>query len=353
MDNRYMKYKINTNYPTVCHLSEISDLEKEINETKNKLDKYQKDGRYTYFSRQIIPQNGLKAIIESKFMQKYVTNAWLKTFELLSEVQEYMPLSGDYKVFFNANAPGASTLAAEYFFKIRTNLNFDWFASSYMDGSGTLQDDYGLIKNNRDKWLMNEENNGDVRSVANLENLCKRLGSNSIDLYFSDIAIDIGNDYNNEEYLERHEVFGQNVTGLCLLKKGGIMITKQRSFYKPFSIWMISFMSKLFDKFEIHKPTTSRPYNSEVYLVGIGYKGMSIVQRDYMVGLLGKDDIHTVVCNNSIFRACYELTKRQKDSIDNCIELYKKHKKNIDGYKRSIYGNHKMINLMFINKYLR
>tara|TARA_B110000908_G_scaffold53834_1_gene65617 strand:+ start:11950 stop:12972 length:1023 start_codon:yes stop_codon:yes gene_type:complete len=331
---------------------------KELNETKSLLDIYDGNKTYLHFSRNLFPYNGLKYLLEKRYGIKPITNAWLKTYELLWSIKDSLPVEGTYKAFFNANAPGASTLAAKYFFKQQTKLDFDWVASSYMGGDTTLDDTYGLIKSNKEKWLMNDTNNGDVRSVANLEDFVDRVGK--IDLYFSDIAIDIGNDYSNEELMEMHEVLGQNITGLCTLATGGTMIVKQRSFLLPFNVWMISYMSNLFEQFEIHKPTTSRSYNSEVYLVGTGFMGLTEDRCVFLKDLLhnfSRDKAYkliTKVDNKSIHyisKAATALVCQQKTAIVTCIDSYKKHHSNLAEFYDSITTNMSITRMKFIREH--
>lgn len=57
------------------------------------------------------------------------------------------------------------------------------------------------------------------------------------------------------------------------LKKGGLLITKQYTYFNPFTITLIALLTKIFDRLDINKPMYSKTMNSEVYIVGIGYKG--------------------------------------------------------------------------------
>jgi 23S rRNA U2552 (ribose-2'-O)-methylase RlmE/FtsJ len=330
----------------------------ELNEAKSLLDVYDGNKVYFQFSRKIFPYNGLKYLLEKRYGIKPITNAWLKTYELLCNIKDLLPKEGEYRVFFNANAPGASTLAAQYFFEQHTKLDFDWVASSYMGGETTLDDTYDLIKNNRKKWLMNKKNNGDVRIVANVEDFAKRVGK--IDLYFSDIGVNIGNNYANEELIEIHEVFGQNVIGLCTLAVGGIMIVKQRSFLLPFNVWMISYMSNLFDKFEIHKPLTSRSYNSEVYLIGIGFHGLSLEQNGFLKELLhnfSQEKAHKLMTNidkrsiSYIAKIATTLVHRQKEAITTCVNLYQRHYNKLKEFHDSINTDLSITRMDFIRKH--
>ena len=155
-----------------------------------------------------------------------------------------------------------------------------------------------------------------------------------VNLYFSDIAIDIKGDYQHEELLEMREVFGQNVCGLMTLAVGGVMIVKQRSFLSPFNIWMLGEMTKLFQHFSIHKPSTSRSYNSEVYLVGIGYLGMTEAKTDFMIKVLENFDhyrqrIPTTLNPNvvgQIYSSAVEFVSKQSEALLSCVASYEKYR---------------------------
>ena len=59
-------------------------------------------------------------------------------------------------------------------------------------------------------------------NVDNINNIVKQIRArfNKLaDVYFSDIAIDVGTNYNEEELLESKQVLGQNITGLMCLNR--------------------------------------------------------------------------------------------------------------------------------------
>lgn len=341
---------------TYMNIADVIDdlhiLQLKLNMAKDLLNKYEGDKRYFKFSRKIFPFNDMKYHLQEDYGLSFITNAWLKTYELLSTIKDSLPIemNESYKIFFNANAPGASTIAAEYFFQHQTQLNLDWVASSYMDGEETLDDQYGLIVRYREKWLMDETNNGDVRDISNIEDFVTKINkkfNRKVDLYFSDIAINIGNDYNNEERLEVKEVFGQNITGLMTLRIGGIMIVKQRSFLLPLNMWMISFMSQFFNTFNIHKPITSRSYNSEVYLVGIGFKGMHSEDADFLVHILNNLDEEMIDTFPSspfkssviqLYHAAARITDIQCMALQACVGHYETHKNKMAQFYSHIHA---------------
>jgi hypothetical protein len=102
-------------------------------------------------------------------------------------------------------------------------------------------------------------------------------------LYTSDAGIDVSGDYNRQEEHTAVLNFGQIVCGLLSLAPGGALVTKQYSFLTEFNREVITLLGALFDRLRVAKPVTSRPANSELYLVGTGFRG---VGRALAEGLL-------------------------------------------------------------------
>jgi hypothetical protein len=210
---------------------------------------------------------------------KNFTNAWLKCWEMI-HFYKLIPTnhSNDYTVFCNAEFPGAFIFAINHYIKTKTtNKNYNWFANSLWPGtnekSDILGDSFGLYKRYRDHWLMNgQDASGDVTDRDMIRMMTKRLGK-KVDLYTSDIGIDIPFDKTNEqESLEAHLNLGQVICALRTLKEGGNMVCKTFLFFKPMTLSLLYLLAGVFKEFSVSKPMTSRPGNSEIYLVGKGYK---------------------------------------------------------------------------------
>lgn len=346
--------------------NKFNKLRKKLQNTVSKLDKYENDKQFNAFMRNLYPYDKFKYIIQKQLHIPYATNAWIKTYQLFYKIKDSLIKESNIRAFYNANAPGASSHAGDYFFNhILPAMPYQWVASSYIGGDGTLEDSYGLIKLHRNKWLMDDKNNGDVTKVANLlnfkEKIYKKFDKKLANLYFSDIAVDVKGDYQNEELLELKEVYGQNLCALITLDKGGIMIVKQRSFLLPFNVWMITALSKMFKKFSIHKPSTSRSFNSEVYLVGIDYKGITNEQQVFMFNVLENFNkykngmvLPTPISLN-IVKQVYEsadlLTNRQIDALIICIQTYEKYKGNMSDFTSFLLKSQNLLRDEFIHNY--
>ena len=99
-------------------------------------------------------------------------------------------------------------------------------------------------------------------------------GASGASLYTSDAGIDVSSDFNRQEELTALLNYGQVLSGLLTLAPGGHLVSKQYTFFTPFSRSLIALLAALFDELYIVKPLTSRPSNSEIYLVGKGFRGI-------------------------------------------------------------------------------
>jgi len=63
------------------------------------------------------------------------------------------------------------------------------------------------------------------------------------------------------------------IIGLTCLAKGGTIVIKLFDIYSEVTQDLILGSARLFEKFTIYKPATSRPCNSERYFIASGYSG--------------------------------------------------------------------------------
>ena len=100
-------------------------------------------------------------------------------------------------------------------------------------------------------------------------------------------------DYNKQETINATLHVGQMICGLRVLRKGGYILLKIYSWFSPRLQSLIAYCASHFDKFYIDKPRTSRPENSEVYLIGMGYNPIS--EEDYQKLLIGLKRVDSLI----------------------------------------------------------
>jgi len=337
---------------------------KKLEATKTKLDKYYSDSEKGKVVDKIIKLfdhfKDDKYSISSEFNAQHVSNAWLKFWEILFYFK-LIPRKQrieNFSVFCNACLPGSDILAINHFIKTKTVINkFDWFASSLIDKK-FLQDDYNLHKNYPDNWLNGEngENttngeeekesrgNGDVLSMTTQNLITEKLGGN-MSLYTSDLGFDVSSNYNAQESLHAPYNLGQIVSAIVSLCDGGNMIVKMYTFFTPFSKSLLVILSSLFDSLHITKPVTSKPTNSEIYIVGIGYNYNDKIVNYLLKRLEQIEQDKSPFVNSSHIRnwksyqtvfssACTHIFGSQIKWIDHSIRLYEKYGDNIQKAKK-------------------
>lgn len=275
---------------------DMKKLNMELNEAKNLLSEYT-DKKYDRIRNDLDIYRGLREIIRSKYNAQHVTNAWIKIWEICchynvkkmfeNRINGNVPI----KLFANAELPGSWTLAINHYL-VCSGIKHKWWASSYVPSvpskdNTALGDHYGVWEKNKSNWIMESaegKNNGDCTIVENLLDFEKRLKieEGGMDIYTHDAGIDVTGDYNNQELSNAKIHLGCALAGFLTLRTGGMCVFKQYTSFEPITMSLLTVYSTLFEKFYVCKPLTSRPYNSEIYLIGIGFIGLNKITRDLL-----------------------------------------------------------------------
>jgi hypothetical protein len=325
----------------------LIDLMKEkLFKEKSKLDSYFGNKLFDMYWKEFDPFKNERDIICMLANTYNVSNAWIKCYEILlyydliniksNDSKELNKLSDkstsdkstdDYLHFDNAAFPGSFILATYHYAKTRCNLDYEWRASSLLESNGQttnpVEDKYGLHFEYKENWLMHKECNGDVTKPCNIKEFRKTLG-NKVNLYTSDLGFDVSSDYNNQELIHLQANIGQIISGLITLKIGGSFVTKQYTFFEPITISIIYAISTFFEEFYICKPYSSREANSEIYLVGKGFKNVNtgdIFSHPYIIAMIERMESKSTV---PLFDAKDYPKEFLKHIVNACNTIYEK-----------------------------
>jgi len=108
------------------------------------------------------------------------------------------------------------------------------------------------------------KDNGDLTKLKTIELLCGEVGEADF------VTADGGFDWENENTQEQEMsklMLGQMVAACKLLKKNGTFVCKVFETMTTFTLKLIFVMSQMFDEVLVYKPYTSRPSNSEKYII--------------------------------------------------------------------------------------
>jgi hypothetical protein len=329
------------------NVPELEAHKNNVIKAKNRYDKPYEDHRkkFTSVGKQFEHSVNFRTSVHLKYNSPNISNAWLKAYELFSEYNAFPTKADKFVYFDNAAFPGSFILAAYHYVNTMCEINnFEWYGSSMIEQHsdekiGLLIDKYNLYNNYKAHWLMDthkpipgkRHNNGDVTVWDNQLQFREELGD-TVDLYTSDLGFDVSSDYNKQEEMQSYANLGQIITGLLVLKKGGILMTKQYSYFDSFTISMMGVITKMFHKVEISKPLFSKSSNSETYLIGIGYKGYAESKQfiDILSDRLKKWEYSSVVSKDClgqeymdiIIDSQKELADIQIDQINKIIDEF-------------------------------
>lgn len=238
-----------------------------------------------------------------------ISNAWLKAYEMFDRERLLVGLDPARDViFFNAELPGSFIIAAIQWLSdakergiVRSATFPMWLASSLHPlvqlrgprgprGSSTepLGDIYSMWRNNPRHWLIEpgaeglaKSGTGDLRSVEECQRIACRVKYRSgggVALYVSDAGIDYDPSRRNKpqrrQETEAASVHaGQVLCCLDTLRPGGCALMKFYTVTRPWTFSLLTFLAEIcFDESHLVKPPSSRPINSEVYFVGLGFR---------------------------------------------------------------------------------
>lgn len=224
---------------------------------------------------------------------QFPSNAWSKFMEIYTSIAKIigrdvivkLPAGTSFTAFCNAELPGSSISALNHLFKTQyPNNQLSWIGSSYKpDNVGTqLGDEYGFFKNNRDRWLIAApEFDGNMMVTETLRDCVSRyraINPDGCHLYTHDAGLAVTEDdgpwkaYVDQERKNLKLHLGCSIVGLETLREGGSFVTKQYTLYEDNTKNLVKIYAEFFEEFYLVKPVTSRPYNSESYFVGLGFK---------------------------------------------------------------------------------
>ena len=254
---------------------DLKDLEQTLNTIKHRQDPYYAMTTIKPSFQKLMYQydifNHMKRTLKDRGQR--VSNAWLKLYEL---IHQYKLIDEGQSVvhFDNAAFPGSFILAANHYAKtVGKARKYTWYASSWIGGG--LDDEYHMYKKHPNHWLMNTTtNDGNVNDIDNQRQWETKL-RHTVTLYTSDLGFATGKDgdYTLQEDAHVQPNIGQILSGILTLAPGGHMVTKQYTFFNTLNISLYAILTNLFEDVYISKPATSRPANSESYIVAKRFKG--------------------------------------------------------------------------------
>lgn len=216
-----------------------------------------------------------------------ISNAFVKLWEIYIM---FPVITGDINAFHMCEAPGQWIKTTEYFMSTimkNNNFKYNWLANSLNPsnpenikkfGDDIINDTYGLLKNNKNRWLFAEDDTGDITISKNIrwyrENVKANLVTGDAGLS-TDLPLVYMQKLDYSQYLITAAVADKGAN--CVIKCFQQFIVKHKSsmYSDGFFVNLLYLYFLSFETVYLYKPYTSGAINGEFYIVGINFLGVS------------------------------------------------------------------------------
>lgn len=159
------------------------------------------------------------------------------------------------------------------------------------------------------------DNNGDLYSIENIEQFAQTVGGNLCTLVTADGGFDFSKDFNNQETSFYRLFLCEIYAAICIQKIGGDFLVKVFDLFQEDTIRLIACCKCFYDEMYIIKPNTSRPANSEKYILFRCFTGFDTPEKLHV-----KDTLKRQVVDPDT-KLLY-VPKNVYDTILDCVTKY-------------------------------
>jgi hypothetical protein len=123
------------------------------------------------------------------------------------------------------------------------------------------------------KLMYGADGSGDLMQPANVDALVEAVGAQSAHFITADGGADFSANFNRQEVLALPLLMAEACAAVRLQRQGGAFVLKVYDLLEPGSLQLLLLLLSHWQTVHVVKPHTSRPANSEKYLVCLGFLG--------------------------------------------------------------------------------
>ncbi|XP_025419173.1 cap-specific mRNA (nucleoside-2'-O-)-methyltransferase 2-like [Sipha flava] len=268
-------------------LEDYQNLKTVLNSTKQKLNFFDLDQWHSHTTK-MNPAGLVIKHIRHHIRPDFLTQAWCKFYEIAYGSNLIPHNINDRNIVSTVHlceAPGAFVSSLNHYMAINHEcLRLEWLAMTlnpYHESNGhpDIVSDDRLILNTLENWEFGPDYTGDIFQSGYSEHLfctvLKKFDRNAC-LVTADGSIDCSDDPGEQENVVMRLHNYETMVALNVLREGGSLVLKMFTVFECNTICRMYLLCCLFKSVVVKKPITSKPGNSEVYVVCTGYLGRTL-----------------------------------------------------------------------------
>jgi len=200
-----------------------------------------------------------------------VSRSFFKLHEILHDFQPEFSLSttNGCTALFLADGPGGFIEAFHHYRKNNAD-NDKLFGVTLLSRDRSIPS--WKIKIPNVTFLQGTDGTGSLYQVKNIDDFASiTCEHGKCDFITADGGFDFSSDFNNQEKSSLHLILCEIYTAMMTQKKGGCFVIKMYDLFTIKTLQLLSILRLSYANMYITKPHTSRPANSEKYVVCIGF----------------------------------------------------------------------------------
>ena len=254
-------------------------------------------------------------------------------FKMWEMIHEFNLLSGSspVKILCLAEGPGGFIEAINNYRNIRDNIYGITLKSVNKEIPGWRKSRNFLRDNPHIIITYGADDTGNIYNMDNIKYLVDMV--KKAYLITADGGFDFSGDFNNQEKLSYRIVFCEIVSALAIQQIGGNFVCKIFDIHSMVTVRLLYLLSFYYGRVFVTKPLTSRPANSEKYIVCKDFKGIGYMDLYHFFDIItnwDKIEDETLLLNNievpaSFIKQIYDyneyITLKQVDNIKKTLDI--------------------------------
>ena len=299
--NINVKRDINVDYK-ILNNENYTDL----TEHKNKIINSKDWDKYKKYANEyeLIHIPNKKRTSESVALYNPLSRSYFKMVEMIYDFNLLDIVDDTFKSAHLAEGPGGFIEAT---YNISHKVGFKYYSyygitlKSYSSDIPGWCNSTTLTKCNNVNLTYGHDDTGSLYNYQNIIDFVNKVGIGSCNLVTGDGGFDFSFDFNKQEQSSFRLIFCEIVTSLFLQKIDGNLVCKFFDLYTFLTIKLLFFIGCFYEELYIFKPFTSRPGNSEKYVIAKGFRGIDYKYLEKLLEVIKMWDEDEEVYINDIF----------------------------------------------------